>query len=175
MTNYKENTSQWFAIKTRAEFRSEELLAASCDEVFLPKEIVKTPNGKPRVKAAIPHVLFIKTTHYHALELETASHADNYFPFWIYRYPNSQEIQPIRQSNIDLLRLITSDDTSGCCIYTDEDFIPGQRVKVIGGIFKNHEGSVKRIGRNRHVVVSIEGLCLVLLPFIHPDLLQKLD
>ena len=169
--------SEWFAIKTRTEFKAESVLSELCDEVFLPKHTVLGPLKKKRIRPVIPRVLFIRTSLTNALHLEEHSrtHPHETVPFWLYRFPDSKIPQVIPQRSLDLLRLLTSDDTSDCKIYTAKEFHPGQRVRVIDGIFKGHEGYVKRIAKNRHVIVNIEGVCMVILPFIHPDLLEPID
>lgn len=169
--------AEWFAIKTRQDFRAEKLLTDVCEEVFFPKEYVRLPSGKTRVKAVIPHVLFIKTTHDIALDLEAKSRniPGALAPIWIYRYPHCNEIQIIPQHSINLLQLLTEEDTSKCRVYTAKDFKLKERVRVIGGLYEGYEGFVKRIEKNKHVIVSIEGICMVVLPYIHPDLLEKID
>ena len=46
---------------------------------------------------------------------------------------------------------------------------------MIGGPYKGYEGYVQRVRKNKHVIVKIEGVCMVILPFIHPDLLQPVS
>lgn len=171
----KSDASYWFAIKSQQNFMLEKVLRDRCDEVFLPKEAVSTPGKRTVVKAVIPHVLFIKTTHENARSLEnfSRSHPEESISFWIYRYPKEDEIQIIPQSSIDLLRLLTSDDTSQCRIYTGREFKVKERVRVIGGPYKGYEGYVQRVQKNKHVIVRIEGVCMVILPFIRPDLLER--
>lgn len=178
MSNHGEiERSEWFAIRTRQDFRAEELLSAVCEEVFFPKESILLHGKKIREKAVIPHVLFIKTTRTKALEQEAAGRKNPELsvPYWIYRYPKDNEIQVIPQRAIDLLRLLTADDTTRCRIYTVKDFKVKERVRVTGGLYKGYEGFVKRVAKNKHVVVSIEGVCMVILPYIHPDLLERID
>lgn len=174
MNGFGQEKTEWFAIKTRLDFRAEDVLSAVCDEVYFPKETVRRPDGKTCVKAVIPHVLFIKTTHNKALSLESDGREGvvHSVPMWIYRYPQSNEIQTISQRSIDLLKLLTSGDTSQCRIYTVKDFKINERVRVTGGIYQGYEGFIKRIAKNKHVIVSIEGVCMVVLPYIHPDLLE---
>lgn len=173
-TDTPNDTTQWFAIRTRQDYRAEEVLASRCQEVFFPKESVTVKGGKDRVRALIPHVLFIRTTRDNALALEAEGRRNPAcsIPLWIYRYPKDDAIQVIPPSSISLLRLLSSGDTGECRIYNPQHFTPGQRVRVIGGIFAGYEGFVKRISKNRHVIVRIEGICMVVLPFIHPDLLE---
>ncbi len=178
--------TEWFAIKTRQDFKAEEFLKPLCEEVYFPTETViteakapadKSPTKKKRERAIIPRVLFIKTTEDNAIQLERAgrAHPELSVPFWIYRYPTDNRIQVIPESSIRLLKLLTANDTTRCEVFTKKDFRENQRVRVTGGPFKGYEGFVQRVRKNKHVVVKIEGVCMVLLPFIHPDLLQAVE
>lgn len=167
----------WFAIRTRQAFRAEPLLAAECSEVYFPKESVRGTDGRTRVRAIIPRVMFIRTTRERALDLERRGRLPDprTIPFWIYRYPASDTVQEVSPRTMQLLRLLTAPDTTRCTIYGKEDFRAGQRVRVTGGPFRGYEGHVQRVKKNKHVAVRIEGLCTILLPFIHPDLLQPMN
>lgn len=168
---------QWFAIKTRQDSRAEKELTPICDDILFPKEII-AQQGKPRrERPIIPRVLFIRTTAQKALELEQLGreHPEMSVPFWIYRYPRDNRIQVISPDSINLLRLLTAQDTTRCEIFGKKDFKENQHVRITGGPFEGYEGFVQRVKKNKHVVVKIEGICLVMLPFIHPDLLQPID
>lgn len=169
--------TEWFAIKTRQAFKAETEFSSICEEILFPKEVVRLPGGKSRLKVIIPHTLFIKTTRENALELERRGreHPEQSIPFWIYRYPHDNRIQAIPQSSIHLLKLMTAADSAKCQIFNKSDFKKDQHVKITDGQFKGYEGYVVRVKKNRHVVVKIEGVCLVLLPFIHPDFLESID
>ena len=173
----REENSEWFAIKTRHDFRAATELASVLDDVLFPKETVRVPGKKAREKAVIPHVLFIKTTRTKALALEKQGreHPESSIPFWIYRYPKDNMIQPISESSIHLLRLLTADESTKCEIYNKEEFKENQQVRITGGDFAGYTGHVVRVKKNKHVVVKIEGICMVMLPFIHPDFLQKME
>lgn len=168
--------SEWFAIRSRQDFKAEKVLGPFCDEVFFPKESVSEPGKQAKEKALIPRVLFIRTTRSNALflEKEGREHPEVSVPFWIYRYPGSNEIQVIQQNAIDLLRMLTSDSNARCEVFTKEGFRENERVRVTGGIYKGCEGYVRRVRKNRHVIVRIEGICMIMLPFIHPDLLERI-
>lgn len=173
-TAVTDDGTQWFALKTRREAIVADALRQSVAEIYFPTEVVHRPNLPPRERAIIPRVLFVRATPRRLLELEEKSRLNGATPFWIYRYPNSRQIQPVSQRSIDLLRLLTATDTTRCEIFNKQDFREGQRVIVTGGPFQGYQGSVQRVRKNRHVIVRIEGICLVMLPFIHPDLLSPL-
>ncbi|MDE6461793.1 MAG: hypothetical protein K2L32_03340 [Muribaculaceae bacterium] len=172
-----DNSLEWFAIKTRQDFRAEAALRPLCEEVYFPKEYKNIAGKKSIVRAIIPHVLFIRTTRANALALEANARRNeqNSIPFWIYRYPNDNRIQPISPRAIELLRLLTADDTTRCEIFCKKDFKENEHVRITGGFYKGLEGYVQRVHKNKHVIVKIEGICLVMLPFIHPDLLEPIE
>lgn len=173
----QEPTSEWFAIKSRQAFKAERQLTPLCDAVYFPKEIVKQPGKQNHVRAIIPRVLFIKTTREKALELERTGWDNNQSlaPFWIYRFPTEDKIQPIPPRSIELLRLLTANDATRCEIFNKKEFKENEHVRIIGGIYEGYQGYVQRVKKNKHVIVKIEGICLIMLPFIHPDLLQPID
>ncbi|MDE6578725.1 MAG: hypothetical protein K2J82_02865 [Muribaculaceae bacterium] len=166
----------WFAIKTSKDFAAETMLTPLCESVFFPMEKRPDSEGKMHLRPAIPHVLFIRTSHQNALQLELRGRDidDRMIPFWIYRLEKGGDIQPIPDHQMAILRLLTAVDNTKCEIYHKTDFEKGMRVRVTGGIFAGQIGHVQRVRKNKHVIVKIEGVCAVLLPFIHPDLLQPL-
>ena len=51
----------------------------------------------------------------------------------------------------------------------------GDRVVVTQGPFKGAEGHIKRIKKDRRLVVTIPGVVAVATAYIHPDLLKKVE
>lgn len=166
--------SQWFAIRTNRDSKAQEVLAPLVDEIMMPKTKIKLQDGRKVERPLIPRVLFIKTSYDNALDLEKQGRQIDSLnlPFWVYRYPESDKIQSISEKSIRLLRLLSSEAGEECEVLPPDAFPLGARVRVTGGIFKGYEGYVKRIRKDRRVLVEISGLCLLLLPFIHPSLLQ---
>lgn len=52
---------------------------------------------------------------------------------------------------------------------------PGQRVRVVEGDFAGVEGTIKRIKKNKHVVVQIENVAAVAIAFLPAAFLLPLD
>ena len=176
-----ECVTKWYAVKSQREFEAERCLGTLCDEVYLPKETVKIAmtggRSTHRIRPVIPRLLFIRTTESHALTLEKESRLPEkrIVPFWIYRYQAGGNIQPISEREMSLVKLLTANDTSRCEVYHKADFKKGDHVRITAGMFEGYEGYVRRIGNNKHVVVEIEGICSLALPFIHPDLLEHIS
>lgn len=173
----KERKTGWFAIRTWYDFDAERILGEECEEVFFPKRTVATPTGKIIERAYIPHLLFVKAESIRLRQLEWMSRDPDLFPFrfWIYRYPDEDRVQTIGEQDIHLLRLLTTDGGEGVEIFHNLEMAKGTRVRITGGKFKGYQGVVRRVSRKRHVLVKIEGVCVVMLPHIHPELLEIID
>ncbi|MDE6272759.1 MAG: hypothetical protein K2M31_07100 [Muribaculaceae bacterium] len=167
----------WYALKTRREFQLEFQLQGEVDTTFFPKEMRTAINGRRQIRPIIPGIVFVMADRRKILDLERRSrdNLDSLTPFWIYRYHGQNEPAEISPRDINLVRLLTANDATRCEVYAKTDYEKGMKVRVTGGPFQGQEGYVQRVKKNRHVVVRIEGLCAILLPFIHPDLLQRIN
>lgn len=174
-----ELSPHWYAIKTRGEASTQAFLESVGVTVYAPRKDVRKADHSSQTSSQyiIPRVLLIQTTEEEAMRLEKESRGEGYgvSPFWIYRLPGSERIQPISTEEFNLFRLLTTDNPEiQCEIYGKADFHIGQHVKVTAGPFAGYTGYTRRIRNNKHVVVEIEGLCAIALPFIHPSLLQAI-
>ncbi len=170
------NPVNWYALRTRNESITKEALSTLAEEVFLPMQQVCDSSGRVRLRPAVPRLLFFRVSENEALQLERDSQTGarkGLPPFWIYR-STGNTIQTIKPAEINLMRLLTAPDSSRCEIFKKTDFHRGDYVRVSAGTFAGYQGHVVRIRKNLHVVVEIEGVCLIALPYIHPDLLEKI-
>lgn len=169
--------SNWYAIKTWHDFQAEEYFRKECADVFFPKRIAANRAGIARERAFIPHLLFVKAEASALLAMESLSREDFKFPFrfWIYRYPKEDRPQVIPEHQIHLIRLLTSDGGKDCEIFRNTEMAVGTKVRITGGKYEGYEGVVRRVNRRRHVLVRIEGVCVVMLPLIHPDFLAPIN
>lgn len=173
-----EKRINWYAIKANKIFKAEKCLEPFCAAVYLPKEKVKREGNKDTVvRAVIPKLMFIKTSETTAENLESRSQdpINRMEPFHIYRNIDRTHIQPIAEKEIELVKLLTADDQTRCEVYRKDNFQKGDYLRVTAGKFAGYEGYVCRIRKNKHVVVEIKGVCAMALPFIHPDLLEKIS
>lgn len=172
-----EHPTFWYAIKTPKVFEAERCLGQLCEAVYLPKERVRHADGRAdSVRAIIPKLMFIRMTETDALDLESRSQdaANHIVSFRIYRNIARTRIQPIADTEIALMRLLTSEGPDRCEIYRKDNIREGDRIRVIAGAFEGYEGYARRIRKNKHVVVEIQGICAIALPYIHPDLLERI-
>ncbi|MDE7414329.1 MAG: hypothetical protein K2N05_11180 [Muribaculaceae bacterium] len=171
----EQQQARWYAVKTWRPMLVSELLEERGIETYLPLDISLKEDGSVKRKPLIPKLLFIRSGHDEArkIEDEARKHESPLPSLWIYRYRSGADIQPIGEAEFRLFRLLTAQDSMRCEIYQKEEFKVGDRLRVTAGPFAGYEGYARRIRKNKHIVVEIEGLCAIALPFIHPDLLVK--
>ena len=166
----------WYAIKTSKPLAlSKELEARGCD-TYLPLEEIHRADGSIRRRPLISRLLFLHSDRAkaRAIEQEARKEESPLPALWIYRNKPGEEITPIPEEQFRLFRLLTAPDSLRCEIYHKGEYKIGDRLRVIAGPFAGYEGYARRIRKNKHIVVEIEGLCAIALPFIHPDLLRKI-
>ena len=83
----------------------------------------------------------------------------------------------IPDCQMEAFRLITSHGSEGLEFFSADDisrFATGCKVRVTDGPFKGAVGYVKRIKRNRRLLVAIEGIVAVVSAYIDPRLLEAM-
>lgn len=165
----------WYALKTSSLNRTEDFLRPLCSDIYVPLAATKHPSGKSILRPLIPKVMFVETSQKQVETFERLA-KEKLSPEWlkILRMPAFDIIEPIPAKQMHLFRLLTADDGTRCQVFNKTTLSHGSRVRVTGGVFEGYEGYVQRIERNRHVVVKIDGICCIALPFIHPELLMTI-
>jgi transcription antitermination factor NusG len=144
-------------------------------ENFLPMhyEIVETKTGgKKRVLVpAIHNLIFVRSTQEFLTSLKM-SH-EGFAPMrYIMKRPVSKddksEIITVPDWQMNNFMRVASVQDDRVMFLDNNAYINkiGQRVKVIDGYFSGVEGVVKRINKNKRVVVQLEGLAAVAIAFV---------
>ena len=95
---------------------------------------------------------------------------------FVYRTPDWKDFSVIPDRQMTLFILVTSSGETGLDFFSTDDFTRfrrGEKVRVVEGPLKGAEGYVKRIKRNRRLLVSIEGIVAVATSYIPPQFLEK--
>ena len=167
---------EWFPMRVtyHRELKMKQYLDGLDIENFVPMhyEIVNTRQGRRRMLTpAIHNLIFVRTTHERLTELKMtrkefeplrymmsiSRHGDT--PKTILRVPD-KEME-------NFMRVASTQDES--LQYLDyQDFIgkEGKHVKINEGTFAGVEGVIKRIKKNKHVVVQIEGVAAIAIAFV---------
>ncbi|MCM1035924.1 MAG: UpxY family transcription antiterminator [Bacteroides sp.] len=172
------DTSRWYALNVRPgrEFDTRDRLSSLVDAVYLPLAQTIDSRGHKVERPAVSRLLFVQAPAGQLLDLEREA-LQSGRPFYIYRDAGHTTPQAIPDSEMRMFMLVSSAPDAGL-LFIDTPgtaYATGQRVRVTDGIFKGAEGRVRRVRRDRRVVVQIEGICAVALPFLHSSLLQPLD
>ena len=158
MTNH-DDTHHWYALKVY--YNRVQPLIAWCKEqgmeFFAPVDVISG-------------LLFVR-----CLEEEVARlAAEHWQEVWLYRRLDSRKPAPISDHGMEVFRFVV---TAGLELLGDDrpEYHEGDRVVVTGGTFKGAEGHIKRIKRDRRLVVTIRGVVAVATAYIHPSLLKKVE
>ena len=86
---------------------------------------------------------------------------------------------PIRDKEMETFIMVTSAHDSGNSVeYIGEpkpQFVQGDLVRVTQGIYKGVQGVVKRIKKDRKLIVAITGVAMVAISHIPMDILEKVE
>ena len=95
-----------------------------------------------------------------------------------YTEAGSNHPGPISDEEMRSFILVTSADAGRNVRYFGADapeYHTGDRVRVTDGIYKGAEGYIKRIKKDRKLIVSVTGVAVVAVSYIHPDYLEKIQ
>lgn len=97
---------------------------------------------------------------------------------FVYKTPDWKEFAAIPPSQMESFMLVTGSGENGLTFFADDDitrFAGGDRVRVKEGPLKGAEGYIKRIRKDRRLLVCIEGVIAVATSYIPPQMLEKVE
>lgn len=168
---------RWFPMRVtyHREMRIKALLDELNIENFIPMryELVETKNeGKKRILLpAIHNLVFVHSSQVVLTQLKMTR--KEFSPM---RYMMKRSLSDAQQSEImtvpddqmnNFMKVASVQDDRVIFLNYDElNANKGKRVRIIDGYFANVEGTIKRINRNKRVVVQIEGIAAVAIAFV---------
>ncbi|MDE6006602.1 MAG: hypothetical protein K2G67_03515 [Muribaculaceae bacterium] len=168
---------RWYAVRSARPVQAVDRLEQRGKETYIPIEKARLRSGTVRERPMIPKLFFLRGESAEVRSIETESRGldTDLPPMWVYRYSRGDDVQPISDAEFRLFRLLTAPEEERCEVYRKGEFKVGDRLRVKAGPFAGYEGYARRIRRNKHIVVEIEGICAIALPYIHPDLLERIE
>ena len=99
---------------------------------------------------------------------------ENFSRIWVYRDLLTHKPMPIQDREMEVFIFVCSAGQQGLTYLGDDrpEYHQGDLVRVTDGPFKGAEGHIKRIKKNRLLVVSIRGVAAVATTYIHPQFLE---
>ena len=125
------------------------------------------------VPEIIGSLVFVETDEDYLRHFEQ----QNFSHLWVYRTPGTTLPTVIPDREMEVFRFVVTAGRDGLQLLGDDrpEYHEGDRVVVTGGPFKGAEGHIKRIKRDRRLVVTIRGVVAVATTHIHPSLLRKVE
>ena len=157
-----DETLHWYALKVF--YNKVQPLIADCKETglefFAPVEVIHS-------------LLFLHCTEGELMGF-LADHQQGVF---VYRQAASRQPAVIPDHEMEVFRFVVTAGRDGLELLGDDrpEYHEGDRVVVTGGPFKGAEGHIKRIKRDRRLIVTIKGVVAVATAYIHPSLLRKVS
>ena len=167
----------WFPMRVtyHREMKIKSLLDEASIENFIPMHYVmvdtKTEGKKRLLQPAIHNLVFVRSTQETLTRLKMTQKGFDPMRYMMKRpvdNTQAQEIMTIPDEQMNNFMKVASvqDDRVIFLNYEELHNSIGQRVKVMGGYFAGVEGVIKRINRNKRVLVQLEGLAAVAIAFV---------
>ena len=97
---------------------------------------------------------------------------------FVYKMADGDRYAVIPDKQMAMFRMVCSSGADGLEFFADDDltrYKQGDKVRVLEGPLKGAEGYIKRIRKDRRLLVSIEGFIAVATSFIPPQFLEKVS
>lgn len=175
----------WFPM--RITYRREQKIKHHLDalgiENFLPMhyELVLTPRGKKKrmLVPAIRNLLFVRSTQAILTDLKMTRREFEPMRYMTNHLTDNwdERILRIPDAQMDNFMRVASRRDDSVMFLKTNDFLhkEGRRVRIIDGDFAGVEGTIKRIKRNKHVVVQLEGIAAVAIAYVPGSALCEID
>lgn len=169
---------QWFALRAfwnKTESLMREAEKAGCRTYYAMKTEESMASGKLEYKDVplIPALFFVQCTITWLKEFRQKHFGQVY----VYTDSEGSNPAPIRNKEMELFIMVTSAQKEGGRVeYLGEpkpQYVQGDLVRVTEGLYKGAQGVVKRIKKDRKLVVAITGVAVVAISHIPLCYLEK--
>lgn len=118
----------------------------------------------------IPSLAFVRATEKEVKDFEQY----HFHQLWVYSNRDTHKPSVIPDKEMDVFIFVCSSGEKGLLFLGEDkpEYHEGDRVRVTDGPFKGSEGHVKRIKKDRRLIVAIGGVAAVATTFIHPQFLE---
>lgn len=175
----KEEALRWYALKVfynrTASLRQK--ITARDVETYVPMQTIEKYDQAGlhyEERPLVNSLMFIRCKESWLVSFKKENPDD----FMFYRAADSKRPGPIDDGEMRMFMFITSADRGRNLHYfgeNDSAFKMGQKVRVTNGIYKGAEGYIKRIKRDRKLIVAVSGVAVVAVSYIPMEYLEKIE
>ena len=122
------------------------------------------------IRSMVSSLLFVQASKDYLIQFEEGYRGR----LWVYRDLLTGKPSAIPEREMEVFIFVCTAGQQGLS-YLGEDkpeYHKGDRVRVTDGVFKGAEGYIKRIKKDRRLVVSIRGVVAVATSYIPPQFLE---
>ena len=203
MEAQKEVQFQWYALKIfyNKVFEAEYLLGPYCEEVYIPARKVRLKGeeySRALRRLSTPDDGRIDTMYVHegpylcrrqpvVTSLMFIRIAEASLPLihkaiegmgFIYKDSEWKRFAVIPDKQMSMFRMVVSSGDEGLEFFADDEmtrYRQGAKVRVKEGILQGAEGYIKRIRKDRRLLVAIDGFIAVATSYIPPHMLEIIE
>lgn len=171
------HAAHWYALKifyNRVSGFREQLEHAGW-RTYVPAKVVEIYEGGSLhyvEKPIIQSLLFVHCPEETVLALKRGN--DAYLMYYADFATGRPSVIPDREMEVFILVTSVQDKGLEYLGADAPEYHEGERVRVTGGIYKGAEGYIKRIKKDRKLVVCVSGVAVVATSFIHPSYLERI-
>ena len=124
----------------------------------------------------IPSLLFVHLDPVALQNIRDEERDNGFRRIFVYTDPVSHDPVVVPDHELEVFRIVTSAAQTGLEFLGENPSLyqTGDKVRVTDGPFKGAEGYIKRIKKDRRLVVTISGVAAVATSYIPPELLEKI-
>lgn len=152
-------TKHWYAIKfhTSKAKTIKTLMDQEGLQSFFPTQYIRS-------------IAFIQATETTINHIRNTQHT----LMWVYCSPLTHKPLTIPDREMEVFMFVVTTGEKGLMYLGDDrpEYHIGNRVRVVKGPFTGAEGHIKRIKKDRRLIVTIQGVAAIATTFIHPDCLE---
>ena len=122
----------------------------------------------------VSSLLFVRAPKERLPEVDTCVDGRGF----VYKTADRKTEAIIPDKQMAMFQMVCSSGAEGLEFFADDDltrYKAGDKVRVLEGPLKGAEGYIKRIRKDRRLLVSIEGFIAVATSFIPPQFLEKIS
>ena len=140
------------------------------------KDLLDSRNVEYYSQSILPSYVFVHTTFEMLESMRQFEYDNKLHRFYVYWNKEKRTPIVVPDREVEIFKIVTSAaDTGLQFLGEDPDaFRQGDRVRVTDGPFKGADGYIKRIKKDRRLVVTISGIAAIATSFIPMELLEKI-
>lgn len=170
----------WYPLRVTysRELKVKEYLDGCTIENFLPMHYEEKLQGERMVRQLVPvvhNLLFARASRHDMGQLKSDSPVSGLVRYMMDPVTRLPLIVPDKQMQDFIAVAGTVDEQVMFLSPSEVAMKKGDRVRIIGGIWKGVEGKFVRVKRGLRVVVEIQGVMAVATASLHPSLVQKIE